>query len=198
MSPSPLRAALAVALLVGLLVAGAVGPTVTARSGPRPVGECATISEPGRYVIEENRTYAGTAGSTACITVEADDVVLEGSGTTFDGRGISDTTGIRVVGASNVTVRNLTVTDWHEGVHYVNATDGAVRNVHVSESPYGVAVENSTGVTVTESRFSRDIVGVRLRDDRNTRLSNNTFTDVHARDVYRTTSGNATATNASG
>lgn len=181
---SPWRTGLVALLLLGGLVAGAAA-FQTQSAEPTPVSECTTISEPGSYALDGNMTYTGTVGSTACITITADDVVFDGGGATFDGRGISNTTAIRVAGAQNVTVRNVHVQDWHKGVDIVDSDGTTVANVRAGESVYAVAVERSTGTTVRDTRISRTMVGVRIADSKGTTLTNVTNNRVSGRDVYR-------------
>lgn len=177
------RVLLAVVLL-GVVTAGAAAVQST-DGAPTAVSECTTISESGTYVMEGNTTYTGTVGSTACITIVADDVVLDGQGATFDGRGISNVTGIRVAGAENVTVRNIHVQDWHRGVDVVDGSGTRVRGVTASESVYGVSVERSTDTVVRDSRASRTMVGVRIADSTGTTITNVSYHRVSGRDVYR-------------
>lgn len=177
-------------VLAGMALIGATLPGDVSNGGgganATAVSDCTSITESGRYVIPEDETYTGTVGSTPCITITADDVVLDGSGTTFDGRGISNTTAIRVVGAKNVTIRNLTVTDWHYGVHFVGASDGRLHGVEMKSNVYGAGIEKSSGVTVTNNHFERNIVGLRVDSpgEHTFRLRKNTFRDNHGRHVY--------------
>lgn len=163
---SPSATAVRAAVLAGLVLfaasVGTAGSATGSGTQATEIDSCTTIDQPGRYVLSADQTYSGTIGSTACITVVADDVVIDGQGRTFDGRGISNTTGIRVAGGENVVVRDLVVADWHYGVHYLGSNGGAVRNVTVRLNVYGVVLDGSDGVAVTGDRFDRNLVGLRL------------------------------------
>lgn len=189
------RVAVLAGLVLGAAAVGTAGSTAGSGTQATEIDGCTTIDQPGRYVITDNQTYGGTIGSTACITVVADDVVIDGQGSTFDGRGISNTTAIRVAGGKNVVVRNLVVADWHYGVHYLGADDGAVRNVTFRYNVYGAVLDGADGVSVTNDRFDRNLVGLRLngteRNDvrRDNRFQGNQVAAMHQRIPLRGPTG---------
>ena len=91
------------------------------------------ITVPGTYVFD--RDYLDVAGATA-IDVRCPDVVIDGGGHTLDGLDFADSTGILVHGSaalSGVTIRNLRVTDWGQGVHFWNAR-GRIESVTASSN----------------------------------------------------------------
>jgi len=173
-------AVLAAALAVSL-VALASGPglalgTEPAASDPSPalgestadadraartaVESCTTIDRPGVYVLAADvENGGGTPISGTCIEITADDVTLDGEGRSVGGRGVSHTKAVGVVGADNVTVRNLSLTDWHAGVR---VTDGSatVRNVNSSGNAYGVRLVDASGSAVENSTLADNLVGV--------------------------------------
>ncbi|KAB1190522.1 hypothetical protein GJR96_16260 [Haloferax sp. MBLA0076] len=137
------------------------------------VDDCTTITEPGRYALERGIVGGGnddfTFISQSCVVVESDDVVLEGRGHKVDGTGVSDTTGIAIVGMSNdtienVTIQNVTVADWNQGVSVRNADSVTVRNVTLAHNAFGMEVVQSTRVNLTRSLVRDNLVGV--YDDR--------------------------------
>ncbi|MFB6142441.1 MAG: right-handed parallel beta-helix repeat-containing protein [Halorientalis sp.] len=139
--------------------------------GVTPLDSCTVITEPGRYELTDDvRTDAGGV----CIHVRADDVVLDGNGHTVAGGGVEDSVGLLVYNGSrregvdredtisNVTVRDLTVTNWHDGVHVGDVagigTRASLVDVTVRDNRnlgvYLVEVEGATveGVTATGNR----------------------------------------------
>jgi parallel beta-helix repeat protein len=97
-------------------VDGPANPSVTSSQAATPteVTECRSILEPGRYVLD------GSIGDTTdevCLFIGASDVVLDGAGNTVDGDGGEAGVGVSIgESVENVTVRNLTVTDFGTGV----------------------------------------------------------------------------------
>lgn len=130
----------------------------------RKISGKTTITEPGEYTLTGDIERGnGTRISGTCIEIRASDVVLDGDGHTVDGWGISDTTGIGVAGDGtlrNVTVKNLTLTDWNRGVSFSNVRNARVRNVEATENSYGMWFENVTGASVENSTATGNLIGV--------------------------------------
>lgn len=161
-----LRDARSVVVLVALaLVAGGAGALAgvvspTAAAAPTQVDSCTTIDEPGRYVLTSNIENGGhTAISKACIKITADDVTFDGNGHTIDGRGVSHTKGVAVVGAEGVSVTNFSINDWHAGVLVENGS-ATVSDVRTFSNAYGVRLENASGSTVTNNTVENNLVGI--------------------------------------
>ena len=94
-----------------------------------------TIHTIGTYILNIDSTnLAETA-----ITINSDDVILKGMGHTLDGTDAIDTHAINVIGnRNNVTIKNLTVTDWHNGIRFENVNNGEIYNVNANSNYYGI------------------------------------------------------------
>lgn len=151
-----------------------------------------TITEPGTYTLTTDIEQGeGTRLSETCIRIEADDVVLDGAGHTVDGWGTSDTTGIGVYGWAtrrNVTIKNLTVTDWNRGVFFANVQNGRVRNVEAANNSYGISFENVRDSALEGTTTRNNLIGIAL-DQRSTGndLSGGTMTSNHVHDRFHRT-----------
>ncbi|WP_276302357.1 right-handed parallel beta-helix repeat-containing protein [Halorussus lipolyticus] len=156
---------LAVVGLVALLVLSGVGPAD--RSEPTPIDACTTISDPGRYAVTADLRNV-SAGQ--CIRIRASDVAIEGGGHLVEGTGAFGTAGI-AVGAwgrsvSNVTIRNLTVSEWDDAVRLTEANRGALANVTATESRVGVRFYSASGNHLDGVRATDNAVhGLSLADD---------------------------------
>ncbi|WP_313694349.1 right-handed parallel beta-helix repeat-containing protein [Halorarum halobium] len=184
----PVRAG-AVLLLLTLAVASAVYGASTLRpdgstGDARPattIDSCTEITESGRYVLDRNLT---DRGADTCIRIQADDVVLAGGGHRVDGRGTFGTAGVVVRAdgdepASNVTVRNVTVTDWDDGIRYIGVDGGAVVDATTATNRVGLSLLNARDVHVADNvaRGNR-LRGISLLESgANNTLANNTATD---------------------
>ena len=151
------------------------------------VTSCTTISEPGRYALRRN--VGGSAGlSDSCITIRANNVVLDGFGHTVDGRGVTNSTGIRVEGESvnDVTVRAVTVTDWNRGIHVMNGSQVTIRKVNATTNAEAISVWNTDRSSITRSTFHRNLIGVVVDNaSTNVTVSGNRFEGNYAGDVRR-------------
>ena len=167
-----IRATLLVLSLAGLVLLAPLVASVPAespnRAAPTEIRDCQVIDEPGRYVLAEDITGGGngnfTFASQTCLTIESDDIVLEGRGHKVDGIGVTDTTGITVGGQNasveNVTVSNVVVTDWNRGIYVRNSKGGVVRNATVENNAYGMMIEHASGTNVVRSHYGNDLIGV--------------------------------------
>jgi parallel beta-helix repeat protein len=153
-----------------------------------PVDGCGTIEEPGRYVLTRNITNnLGTRTSQNCLWINASDVVLEGAGHRIDGIGVTDSIGIYVgspKSTENVTVRNLTVSDWHKGVWHRGVRGGVLRNVTASDNAIGLGIENATDTRVIDNAASENLIGIRVTRSSLAALSGNTFENNHGAGLY--------------
>lgn len=82
------------------------------------VSACRTINESGRYVLTAD---IENSMATECITITASDVVFDGQGHTLDAGESDNKTEAIAAGytdppIANITIRNLVVTDWTQGV----------------------------------------------------------------------------------
>lgn len=153
------------------------------------VSHCRTISEPGRYALRSN--VGGAAGlSDSCFRITSSDVVLDGFGHDIDGRGVTNSTGIRVANGSsvsNVTIRSFDLSDLNRGIHVKNGSHVAIRRVNATRNAEGVTFWNTTQSSVARSGFERNLIGI-VVDNGSSRVriaKNNYFADNYAGDVAR-------------
>ena len=150
---SPKHAVVVACLVLAASVAGVTGVapvgTTSAQSGsgPIPIDSCRTIADDGSYVLTGNVT---NSSADTCIQILSSDVVFDGGGHTIDAgpnatAGDSNATngsngtasvGVRVnnslTSTANVTVRNVTTTDWTTGVAYRDVNGGSIQDVNAS------------------------------------------------------------------
>ncbi|SIQ78293.1 copper-binding protein (NosD) [Haladaptatus litoreus] len=178
-------------LAVGLVVLCLLGGVADARpfdssldgTQASRIGSCTKITSPGHYTLGQDINNGKTRISTGCIDIRADNVVLDGNGHVLDGFGVSDTTGVLVENASNVTVRNLRVQDWNRGIAVRNAENVAVRNVDASNNAIGIDVAGSDARLVGNTARG-DLKGLVLDDPWDDDLVNNDIRGNHVVNVY--------------
>jgi len=153
-----------------------------------PIDGCGEITEPGRYVLTRNVTNdLGTRTSQNCVWVNASDVVFEGNGHRIDGIGVTDSIGVYVGSPAqqeNVTVRNLTVSDWHKGVWHRGVRDGTVERVNATDNAIGIGIENASGTRTIDNEASANLIGIRVTDSTLDSLSGNELSDNYGVGIY--------------
>lgn len=117
------------------------------------VSACRVIDEPGQY---ELTTDISSNATDTCIVIDANDVTFDGNGHTIsrtgddpDGTAIGQPSGTPD-DLENVTVEDVTVTDWAFGVQFYHVRNGSAENVTARDGQWGITIETST-VTVTDS-----------------------------------------------
>lgn len=97
-------------------------------AGQAQISGCDTIDSSGTWTLDASFT---TNASSDCLVVQADDVELVGNDHTINGTDAADgVQGIRVDGASNVTIGNLSVASFPaDGLHLASSDNVTVDNV---------------------------------------------------------------------
>ncbi|WP_458189444.1 right-handed parallel beta-helix repeat-containing protein [Haladaptatus sp. NG-WS-4] len=141
-----------------------------------PVDSCREISNPGRYVLTDDLT---NTTESRCLRITANDVVLDGRDHSIDGVGAFGSAGVLVTGNSNVTVRNVTATDWDDGIWFAGIGNATVENTETARNRVGLSLVSVRDGTITDNvARSNAVAGVFLVGaSRNTTLRNTTATD---------------------
>ena len=139
-----------------------IRPEPTTGSDTVQIDSCTRITDPGQYVLTadlENRP------ADRCIRISADDVVFDGDGHTVDGVGAFGSGGVLVGGGSNVTVRNVVVTDWDDGIRYIDAVRGTVERTTTANNRVGLTLLGSNGTLVSNNTATSNAVyGISLQE----------------------------------
>ena len=176
--PGPVTLAVA-ALTAGLVVGSTVGTTGVAT---QTITDCRTISEPGTYDLSAN---VNGSGDDACIRIEASNVTLDGNGNVLSAEANENATGTGVLvtpepnadPVRNVTVRNLTVSNWGTGVAYREVTASTISTVTASRNENGLVLTDGDRSTVHDSAAVDNVNGLITRD-----VTDSTVRNVTARD----------------
>ena len=107
-------------MVIVLLLAGAANAATS-------ISSCITISSPGEYILNMNILNSNFS---SCINITSSNVILEGNGYIIDGvMGAVNIYGINVFNSTslkNITIRNLTVSDWGNSIYFQNIQNGNI------------------------------------------------------------------------
>ena len=142
-----------------------------------------TIDQPGNYVL--TRSFVNSSGG---IDISSSDVVLDGQGHTLDGSESSSGDGVFVFNQtvwdagdrlSNVTVKNLTLTDWSDGVQFAGVDDARTENVVAARnSENGLHYFYANNGSIAHSKSTgNDDAGVKLDTANNSVLMDSDVRD---------------------
>jgi len=118
------------------------------------VSDCINITTPGSYALIQD---ISNSGAVVCINITADNVEFSGNGHIVDGVDNLFTRGVYVDGA-NVTVKNLTLTDWNDGVRLNSATNVSITNSNISSCREGAYIQYSVGSNFISNIIQRNTI----------------------------------------
>lgn len=133
-----------------------------------PVYSCMVIDEPGNWVLQN---VIVNSGESTCIHITVSDVIFDGGGYTIDGvyPTTSNTYGVRAGNLipadyiTNVTVRNVRVTEWEHGVNYYRTGSGRIENVEASGNKFGIDIGMlCQSITITRNTLNENYKGISL------------------------------------
>lgn len=173
---------------------------------PEKIDCCTTIDSPGYYILTADII---DSSATACINITASKVILDGADHVIDGIDTSQTYGVYVHNPSStlerVTVKNMMVRDWGDGIRYENVQDGSIRGAAIgSNVGYGIYLSDSNSISVVDNRLTSNwLHGVRLlRSNQNTLTGNtaswNSYGIALRRSLDNTITDNTTTFNVDG
>lgn len=150
-----------------LLLALCVGVGIPSVSAQDTLDTCGVIDSstvPADGTVELANDITNSDQS-SCITIAVSDVTLDGQGHTIDGVN-NDGVGVAVTSSTtsltNITVRNVTVTNWSEGVLYDDVTDGRVTNVNATSNENGIKISLGGSNTVFQNEVGGNDFGIVL------------------------------------
>ena len=151
------------------------------------------IDKPGYYIL----TVDGiNLTSNYGIKISADNVVLDGQGHIIDGDSNINWIefGINICG-SNVTVKNLVVRDWYDGIYLYNSNNCKLINNTVSSNKRGFELSYSDNNILANNTVSNnDQYGILLYESDNNILENNMVSN-NKDGIHLSKSDNNTLTN---
>jgi parallel beta-helix repeat protein len=132
-----------------------------------------SIDPPMAPVTTADRvTYVLTGNITGSVVVERNNIVLKGAGYVMGGSGVED--GITLLGRSNVTVRDMILEGFHNGI-YLNASVGnTLYGNNVNDNENGIELDYfSNNNVLSANHVTNNSEGVWLSNSSNNVLSGN-------------------------
>jgi parallel beta-helix repeat protein len=119
----------------------------------------------------DNITYTLTGNITTNadgIVIERDNIVLNGAGYTVTGNESGD--GITLTGMSNITVGNMTITNF-EGIVLRNSSNCTLSGNNVTASSYGIELDSSSNNTLSGNNVTANNIDARARSRQTTGMA---------------------------
>lgn len=155
-------------LLVVLLVVATPEPTTGLLPGsldtdaqePTRITNCTTLTEPGRYVLKANlRPSAGDSTENSrvgCLEIGGDDIQVDGAGHSIVGSRQTGLVGVFIGPGptDNVTIQDVTISDWSTGIYAEGGTDTTINDVATRMNRQNGLFANATrNLSIVHSTF---------------------------------------------
>jgi len=143
--------------------------------------------------ITEDTTLIGDinmSGAGNCLTITADDVILDCAGYNLNGTDTASSYGVYASGRTNVTVKNCNITNFQHAIYFASGTNYSyvTNNTADSNTLYGLYLANSNNNTATSNTVVGGNMGFRIQTSSSNDFINNTLRDMSAHGVYMTSS----------
>jgi len=86
---------------------------------------------------------------------------------------------VAVVNSTGITVKDLNLTHYQEGLLFAYTTNSTIENVRISNARCGTRLVSCEGLKVIENAFTRNAKGIRLDYSSNNTINGNTILDNH-------------------
>lgn len=177
-------------------------------TGQKNISTCTTINYPGYYILTSDII---NSSAKSCINITSSDVVFDGVGHTIDGLNSLDTYGVNVYSPTttltNVTIKNVYLTDWSRGIFYNNTINGNIANNSGSfyliysnnnkliNNTGRVYLSHSNDNTLVNNIVNNEGPGIGLDNSENNTLIGNTLYNNIVAGIALTSSDNNTLEN---
>lgn len=148
------------------------------------INSCGNITNAGRYTLNNNFSGPGN-----CLEVKGNDIVIDGNGKTITGDGGIQDVGILVSGLTNVTVRNINISNYGVGLFLNRTNNSLAENITVDLSTgRGVYLLDSSHNTLANSTIypasGKKAFELKFHSTNNTIIDTNVlYSDIEDPDV---------------
>ncbi|CAG0977223.1 hypothetical protein METP3_01859 [Methanosarcinales archaeon] len=173
-------------VLIGLIFVSIIILPVYAATS---VNSCMYINDSGSYTL----TTDILDNTSPCIKILANNVDFDGGGYTIDGIDEAESFGVQAgTNYTNITVRNLTVSDWFYGISYQSTSSGRITWITAVSNINGIYLDNSNNNTITDNTQESNNIGINLTSSNNNTLARNIMALNSNYGIYLSSSGNNT------
>jgi parallel beta-helix repeat protein len=123
----------------------------------------------------DNITYTLTSDINGSIVVNKDSIIVDGASYALHGSGSGSGTGVSISGRHGVTVRNMTITGFDDGIELVDSSGDTISANTVMNNGFVVVLNSSSDYNIISENDinSNDNAGIGLYDSSNNTLSRN-------------------------
>jgi len=123
----------------------------------------------------DNVTYTFTTNIYDKVVVERDNIVVDGAGYILQGPG--NGTGIRLLGISNVTIKNVEIKDFFNGISISYSSNITVHENNITNNWNGIELRYSLNNTIYRNNVTINEYGIWLNASSNNSIIGNNITN---------------------
>ena len=153
-------------------------------SGAIIISSDGSINPTSAPIQKSGETYTLLESFTGNVTVQRDNIVLDGAGFSVNSTitGTETTVGVDLQFRSNVTVTNLQISGFVQGIHLLNSTDCSLIGNNLTANIDGIRIDNSSGNFIIGNNITANRHGIHPYEG-NVFYHNN-FINSSDRDVF--------------
>jgi parallel beta-helix repeat protein len=142
----------------------------------RPDGQVSPSTAP--ILNAGNSHYTFTADIYDPIIIGRDNIVIDGANRTLQGTGAVGSKGIDLTGRSNVTITNMKIKDFEDGVYLSSASHNVLSQNDLTNNYCGIwiVVSSNNNIISGNSITNNEMYAIWLEDSSNNNISENTIT----------------------
>lgn len=146
----------------------------------RPNGSVDPLTAPIR---RNGNTYTLTNNIDVTITIETNNIVIEGNGFVQKGSGAGS--GLTLDSTQNVTVRSMAITSYQQGIQLRGAFDTKIESNIITNCTYGILANESPSTTIAHNTLkNNEWDGIFITASPGVTLTNNTVTNNGKWGIY--------------
>ncbi len=126
--------------------------------------------------IKDGNTYTLTSDFEGAITVDGNDIIVNGAGHTVEGTGSGN--GVSISSKTGVTIANLTVTSYSNGVYLSSSSNCKIIGNTITHAGMAIRTEGSTYANITSNAISDCTSGMYIDGDGNDNFDSITYNNV--------------------
>jgi len=177
-------AMLALLLLCAISFASSVQPVKSQYSGSVYIRSDGNVDPSTAPIQRVGDIYTLRETFVGNITIEKDNIVVDGDGYTVQGMAIGNdvTIGVDVSFRSNVTITNLQIRSFVNGIHLLNSSNNNLIGNNITENVDGIRIDNSTGNSIVGNNITANRHGTHPFQGNN--FYSNNFVNSTDKHVY--------------
>jgi parallel beta-helix repeat protein len=109
------------------------------------------------------------------IVIQRNNIILDGAGFTLEGNlSLTGSTGINLTQTNNVTIQNLTIRSFHNGIFLKSSTNNHITEANISSNKYGIYLQSSNLNQITGNNLTQNtLAGIWLDISQNNNIAKN-------------------------